>query len=83
LFLAFYPEAVRLDLSGVIRKDVTLYTARGEGGGNVRRGVALAAAGMLRCGELITHRFALADIGEAFRVLRERAGEPLKVVVVP
>ncbi|GLY81664.1 zinc-dependent alcohol dehydrogenase [Actinoallomurus iriomotensis] len=83
LFLAFYPEAVRLDLSGVIRKDVTLYTARGEGGGNVRRGVALAAAGMLRCGELITHRFALEDIGEAFRVLRERAGEPLKVVVVP
>jgi L-iditol 2-dehydrogenase len=83
LFLAFYPDAVRLDLSAVIRKDVTMYTARGEGGDNVRRAVALAAAGMLRGGELVTHRFPLEDIGAAFRTLRERDGEPLKVVVVP
>ncbi|MFL6056606.1 MAG: zinc-binding dehydrogenase [Actinoallomurus sp.] len=83
LFLAFYSEPVRLDLSAVIRKDITMYTSRGEGGDNVRRAVALAAAGMIRAKELVTHRFRLEDITEAFRVLRERDGDPLKVVIVP
>ncbi|MCO5995507.1 zinc-dependent alcohol dehydrogenase [Actinoallomurus rhizosphaericola] len=83
LFLAYYPEPVRLDLSAIVRKDITMYTARGEGGDNVRRAVALAAAGMLRAGELVTHRFPLEDIAEAFRVLRERDGDPLKIVIVP
>ncbi|WP_181871553.1 zinc-dependent alcohol dehydrogenase [Sphaerisporangium album] len=83
LFVAFYPEAVRLDLSGLVRKGVTMFTSRGEGGDNVRRAVALAAAGMIRGRELVTHRFPLEKITEAFRVLREREGDPLKVVVVP
>jgi L-iditol 2-dehydrogenase len=32
---------------------------------------------------MVTHRFALEDIAEAFRVVRERDGDPVKVVVVP
>jgi L-iditol 2-dehydrogenase len=83
LFVAFYPEPVRLDLSGVVRKDITMFTSRGEGRDNVRRAVALAADGRLRGGELVTHHFPLADIAEAFRVLRVREGDPVKVVVVP
>ena len=37
------------------------------------------------CGrqELVTHHFPLDDIAEAFRVVRERDGDPLKVVLVP
>jgi L-iditol 2-dehydrogenase len=83
LFVAFYPGPVQLDLSAVVRKDITMYTSRGEGGNNVQRAVALAAAGGIRGAELVTHRFALDDIAEALRVMREREGDPLKVVVVP
>jgi L-iditol 2-dehydrogenase len=45
--------------------------------------VALAAQGKLRGAEMVTHRFPLDDIAEAFRVVRERDGDPVKVVVVP
>lgn len=83
VILAFYPGPVTLDLSAVVRKDVTIHTARGEGGGNVRRAAALAAQGKLSGSELVTHRFALEDIATAFRILRERDGDPLKVVIVP
>ena len=31
----------------------------------------------------MTHRFPLDDIMEAFRVVRERDGDPVKVVIVP
>lgn len=83
LFLAFYPEPVRLDLSAIVQAGITMYTSRGEGGDSVRRAVALAAAADLRGAELVTHRFPLENITEAFRVLRDREGDPLKIVVVP
>jgi len=83
LFLAFYPQPVTLDLTAAIRDDVTLYTSRGEGGGAVKRALSLAAQGKLRGRELVTHRFALEDIQEGFRVLRAREGDPIKVVFVP
>jgi L-iditol 2-dehydrogenase len=81
--VAFYPEPVTFDLGAVVRKDITICTSRGEGGNNVKRAVALAAAGRLRGAEMVTHRFPLDDIAEAFRVVRERDGDPVKVVVVP
>jgi L-iditol 2-dehydrogenase len=83
LFLAFYPAPVTLDLSAAIRDDVTLYTTRGEGAGAVKRALSLAAQGKLRCGELVTHRFPLDQIQEGFRVVRERDGDPIKVVFIP
>ena len=45
--------------------------------------MALAAQGKLRGAEMVTHRFPLADITTAFRVVRDRDGNPVKVVVVP
>lgn len=83
LFLAFYPGPVSLDLSAVVRNDITLHTSRGEGGRNLQRAVALAAAGGWNGKDLITHRFPLRDITEALRTLRERDGDPFKVVVEP
>jgi L-iditol 2-dehydrogenase len=81
--LAFYPDRVTFDLSAVVRKDISIFTSRGEGGNNVKRAVSLAAAGKLRGAELVTHHVPLEDIAEAFRIVRERDGDPVKVVVVP
>lgn len=83
LVVAFYPDRVTFDLSAVVRKDITIFTSRGEGGNNVKRAVALAAQGKIRGAELVTHRFGLEEIATAFRVVRERDGDPIKVVVVP
>jgi L-iditol 2-dehydrogenase len=83
LVLAFYPEPIRLDLSTVVREDVTIYTSRGEGGANVRRALSLVEQGKMRGGELVTHRFPLEQIREGFRVVAEREGDPIKVVFVP
>ncbi|HEY7065726.1 MAG TPA: alcohol dehydrogenase catalytic domain-containing protein [Chloroflexota bacterium] len=83
LFVAFYPEPVTLDLTAAVRDDVTLYTSRGEGGGNVRRALALAAQGKLRGTPLVTHRYPLEEINEGFRIVRERIDDPVKVVFYP
>src|SRR6266511_1472443 len=83
LVVAFYPQPVTLDLSAVVRSDITIYTTRGEGGNNVKRAVSLAAQGRLRGSDLVTHEFPLEDIAEAFRVMRERIDEPIKIVIVP
>jgi len=83
VIVAFYPGPVTLDLSAIVRGDISIYTSRGEGGNNVKRAVALAAQGRLHGAELVTHRFPLADIATALRVVRERDGDPVKVVVEP
>jgi L-iditol 2-dehydrogenase len=83
LFLGFYAGPVTFDLSSAIRDDVTLYTTRGEGAGAVRRALSLAAQGRIRGRELVTHHVPLEHIQDAFRIVRERIGEPIKVVIVP
>lgn len=83
LILAFYPHPITMDLSSVVRNDLTIHTTRGEGGNNVKRAVSLAAQGRLRGAELVTHEFPLEDIAEAFRVLQERIGDPIKIVLIP
>ena len=83
LFLAFYKERITFDLSLAIQNDVTLFTSRGEGGANVKRALSLAAQGKIRGRDLVTHHFPLDQINEGFRVVRERDGDPIKVVFVP
>src|SRR5579872_5533238 len=83
VIVAFYPGPVTLDLSAIVRGDITIFTSRGEGGNNVKRAVSLARRGRLKCAELITHEFPLDQIGEALRVMRERIDDPMKIVVVP
>jgi L-iditol 2-dehydrogenase len=83
LFLAFYRDKVTFDLSSAVQNDVTLYTSRGEGGANVKRALSLAAQGKIRGRDLVTHHFPLDQINEGFRVLRQREGDPIKVVFVP
>ena len=83
LFLAFYAEPVTFDLSSAIRDDVTLYTTRGEGANAVKRALSLAAQGRIQGRDLVTHRLPLEQIQEGFRMLREREGDPIKVVFIP
>ena len=83
LIVAFYPGPVTLDMSAIVRGDITIYTSRGEGGNNVKRAVSLAQRGRLRCEELVSHQFPLDGISEALRVMREREGDPMKIVIVP
>src|SRR5918999_1940095 len=79
LIVAFYPGPVELDMSAVVRGDITIHTTRGEGGNNVKRAVSLAQRGRLAGEELVTHRFALEDIADGLRAMRERDGDPVKV----
>src|SRR5581483_3288529 len=83
LFVAFYPGLVTFDLSAVVRGDITMYTTRGEGGNNVKRAIALAARGLLQGEQLVTHEIPLENIAEAFRILKARIGDPIKIVIVP
>jgi L-iditol 2-dehydrogenase len=83
LFVAFYSGPVTLDLSAVVRSDITMYTTRGEGGNNVKRAISLASQGRLQGEKLVTHEFPLEKIAEAFQVMQERRGDPLKIVITP
>ena len=83
LLVAFYHGPVTADLSHAVRRNITIYTERGEGGTSVGRCLALLAAGRITAKPLITHQFPLSRVHEAFSVLEERAGDPIKVVLNP
>ncbi len=83
LLVAFYHGPVTADLSHAVRRNITIYTERGEGGTSVGRCLALLAAGRITAKPLITHQFPLSRVHDAFSVLEERAGDPIKVVLNP
>jgi L-iditol 2-dehydrogenase len=83
LFLAFYDESLSFDLGHANREEIRLVTSRGEGRVAVGRALALVANGSILGGRLVTHRFALADIEEGFETIRNRTGNPMKVVFTP
>jgi L-iditol 2-dehydrogenase len=83
LLVAFYHGPVTADIAHAVRRNVTIYTERGEGGTSVGRALALVAAGRMTAKPLITHRFPLSRVHEAMDVLEKRIGDPLKVVVMP
>jgi L-iditol 2-dehydrogenase len=81
LLLTFYEGQVTADISEAVRNDTTLYTTRGEGRHNLARAISLSRQGKLQLAPLITHRFPLEQIQEAFHVFRERIGDAIKVLV--
>jgi L-iditol 2-dehydrogenase len=64
------------------RNDITLTTSYGGSPGDHVQALELIRLGRLRVKEMITHRFGLADIGEAFRLVAE-ARDSLKVIIEP
>src|SRR5262245_45656432 len=83
LLVAFYHGRVTADVTRAIRRNVTIYTERGEGGTSVGRCLALLAAGRIAAKPLVSHQFPLARVHEAMQVLETRSGDPMKVVVNP
>src|SRR5215467_2463855 len=79
--VAWYAGPVEMDMNLAVRSNVRIYAARGEGGMNSGRSLALMSAGKLDADVLITHRFALDDVHEAFRTYVDRVGNALKVVM--
>ena len=69
------------DVAHAVRRNITIYTERGEGGTSVGRALALLAAGRLTAKPLITHQFPLARVHEAMDVLEKRIGDPVKVIL--
>jgi L-iditol 2-dehydrogenase len=64
------------------RNDITLTTSYAGSPGDHVEALELIRLGRLRVKEMITHRFGLADIGEAFRLVAE-ARDSLKVIIEP
>jgi threonine dehydrogenase-like Zn-dependent dehydrogenase len=83
LLVAFYPGPVTADVNLAVQRNITIHTERGEGGASVGRCLALLAAGRIAAAPLVTHRFPLGRVHEAFDVLERRVGDPIKVVLLP
>ncbi len=83
LLVAFYHGPVTADVSHAVRRNLTIYTERGEGGTSVGRALAMLAAGRIQAKPLITHAFPLAEVHRAFEVFEQRIGDPIKVILHP
>jgi L-iditol 2-dehydrogenase len=79
--VAWYPGPVQVDMNIAVRSNVRIYAARGEGGMNCARSLALMSGGKILADPIITHHFSLDEIHEAFRTFVERLGDALKVVI--
>jgi L-iditol 2-dehydrogenase len=83
ILVAFYHGPVTADVSDAVRRNLTIYTERGEGGTSVGRALALLAAGRLRAQPLVSQCFPLAEVHRGFEVVEKRIGDPIKVIFHP
>src|SRR6266849_2488837 len=79
--VAWYAGPVEVDMNLAVRSNVRIYAARGEGGMNSGRSLALMSAGKILADPIITHHFTLDQTHEAFRTYIERIDNALKVVI--
>jgi len=79
--VAWYTGPVTVDMNLAVRSNVRIYAARGEGGMNSGRSLALMSQGKIVADPIITHHFELDEVHDAFRTYVERLGNALKVVM--
>jgi L-iditol 2-dehydrogenase len=79
--VAWYTGPVTMDMNLAVRSNVRIYAARGEGGMNSGRSLALMSQGKIVADPIITHHFKLDEVHDAFRTYTERLGNALKVVM--
>jgi len=79
--VAWYTGPVQVDMNLAVRSNVRIYAARGEGGMNCGRSLALMSAGKITADAIITHHFELDQIHEAFQTYVNRIDNALKVAI--
>ena len=79
--VAWYTGPVQMDMNLAVCSNVRIYAARGEGGMNCGRSLALMSAGKLVADPIITHHFKLDQITAAFDTYMNRVGNALKVAI--
>src|SRR5207247_8692829 len=79
--VAWYTGPVQVDMNRAVRSNVRIYAARGEGGMNCGRSLALMSAGKITADAIITHHFELDQIHEAFQTYVNRIDNALKVAI--
>jgi L-iditol 2-dehydrogenase len=79
--VAWYAGPVSMDMNLAVRSNVRIYAARGEGGMNSGRSLALMSAGKILADPIVTHHFKLDQIHEAFHTYVERIDNALKVAI--
>ena len=68
----------------IMSKTLTVFGIGGNGGrGQYERSLELVRSGRFDLAPLVTHRFGLDDIAEAFEVASSKSGGSIKVVVTP
>jgi L-iditol 2-dehydrogenase len=75
-------EPVTLPLRDVVLDELDVVGVRAAAG-DMPRAIELVQGGQIKLAPLITHRFALRDYAEAYRVFTERVDGALKVMVYP
>jgi 2-desacetyl-2-hydroxyethyl bacteriochlorophyllide A dehydrogenase len=79
--VAWYAGPVSVDMNLAVRSNVRIFAARGEGGMNSGRSLALMSQGKIVADPIITHHFTLDQIHDAFHTYVDRIGNALKVVI--
>ncbi len=75
-------ETIPVDFNPFWRNDISIKTSYGAAPVDNRESLELLRRGSVQVGDLITHRYPLEDIGEAFRTAA-RPGGALKVIIEP
>ena len=78
---AFPHEAVPVDLAKIVRNNIYVYGIRGEGKSATHRAAALMAQKRFDAKLMHTHTFPLEELPTAFKYVRERIEDAIKVVV--
>jgi L-iditol 2-dehydrogenase len=75
-------DSASIPMRRLVLDEIELVGVRANAG-EMPEAIALVAAGRIALRELVTHRFALEDFADAYRVFTERVDGALKVIVRP
>jgi len=82
-FLGLYPQPAPINLFKVVMHNLIVAGGRGEGEKAIDKLIPLMADGRIKTEPLITHRFSLDKINEAFDTFVNRKGNAIKVIINP